>query len=102
VLVKGAVEMDDLRFHKLGRLAEQLPRGLVSDWEGTNHFELQAAGEPDGPYFWLHVLDDAANLECVDSPCHTETGRKYGLLMDLAAEVRRLYEDGAIGSEPVG
>ena len=79
-------------FENLRELADRLPVGLQSDWDGTNHYELQASHRDE--FFWL-VLGDLLN-ERYDSPCDTEYGRRVGLIMDIAAEVGRLRDDGLL------
>ena len=64
--------MSDERFKKLAELASQLPKGLGSDWEDTNHFEMTC---DDAEYFWLD---------------------RIGLLMDIAEEVGRLRDEGLL------
>lgn len=81
---------------KLRELARRLPTGLESDWDGTNHYELTIRSGTDadgGEYWWLMVGDGVQGL---DNPCESETGRRLGLLMDIAAEVCRLRDEGAI------
>lgn len=76
---------------KLKSLAQKLPRGLGSDWDGTNHYEL-SCGEKD--YFWLMVGDGIEYMG--DSPCDTEAGKRLGLIMDIAEEVCRLKDAGKL------
>lgn len=71
---------------RLAELGAQLPLGLHSDWDGTNHFELTTPGGDE--YWWLMVGD---GIEDVDNPCESQVGKRLGLLMDIAAEVSRLY-----------
>jgi hypothetical protein len=73
---------------KLKQLAKKLPKGLHSDWDGTNHYELTAQGKE---YFWLMVGDGLG-----DSGCETVVGKRFGLLMDIAEEVGRLKDAGEL------
>jgi len=76
-------------FRQLRTLARQLPKGLVSDWKGTNHFELQATGG-EVEYFWLPVRGIA------DDPSDDKLGERLGLVMDIVAEVGRLKDEGIL------
>lgn len=76
--------MSDLT--RLRELASQLPKGLRSDWDCTNHFELQTPGRD----FWWLVFSD---MEC---DCDTVEGKRLGLVMDIAEEVSRLYHAGEL------
>lgn len=80
--------MSDDRLKKLAELASQLPTGLCSDWENTNHFEMTCE---DAEYFWLDLSDGLPDVECPDE---STIGKRIGLLMDIAAEVGRLRDGG--------
>lgn len=69
---------------KLIELGGKLPRGLESDWDGSNHFELQAPYS--NGYFWLCLRDLNAKSTWLD--CDNEEGQKVGLIMDIAAALR--------------
>lgn len=73
----------------LKELASKLPKGLRSDWDGTNHFELTSSDSDD--YFWLMVGDGLCGCTCED-----EFGKRFGLIMDVAAEVARLRDSGKL------
>ena len=72
----------------LAVLASQLPNGLCSDWENSNHFEMTC---DDADHFWLFVSD---GLDGIKNPMETEVGKRFGLLMDIAEEVGRLRDKG--------
>lgn len=76
---------------KLKSLASNLPKGLRSDWENTNHFELTCEGKE---YWWLLLADSAEVFG--ESPMETEPGKRLGLLMDIASEVARLRDSGLL------
>jgi len=68
-------------------LAKQLPPNLRSDWRGTNHFELTAPGidaQGQPTYWWLDAEEIAAAEIERKLTDDTETGKRLGLLMDLA------------------
>lgn len=65
-------------------LVEQLPLGLHSDWEHTNHYELTCFVK--GEYWWLTLSD----LFRDDLDCKSEEGQRVGLLMDVAAKAREI------------
>lgn len=73
---------------RLRELCRDLPTDLVADWKDTNHYELTSAHESG--YFWLCVDDDASFLSS------TTDGKKLGLLLDIAAELSRLKQDGVL------
>ena len=79
--------MSDDRLKRLAELSSQLPKGLSSDWK-TNHFEMTC---DDRDYFWLFVSD---GLNGIENPNESEVGKRFGLLMDVAAEVSRLRDEG--------
>jgi len=58
-------------------LVRTLPPGLRSDWDGTNHYELQTAEEP----FWLDVAEGVGHSQ-------TEQGQRLGLVLDIVAETK--------------
>ena len=91
----GSERMSDHLF-KLRELASKLPKGLQSDWQGTNHYELTApCGDND--YFWLTLRDDSWYEFAPDSdPSESQDGKRVGLLMDIAAEVCRLKDEGVL------
>lgn len=63
-------------------IADKLPDGLQSDWQGTNHFELTTGTGDD---FWWLLLDQIRS-EAVD--CTTEVGQRLGAVFDAAAAFR--------------
>jgi hypothetical protein len=70
------------KIEALLELVCQLPKGLRSDWSGTNHFELTQPNPDAGSYWWFdgsEISYDGAYLS-QDS----ELGRRLGLLMDIA------------------
>jgi len=69
---------------KLIELAEQLPDGLSSDWQDTNHYELHGGKD----YWWLMLLGVFDGYPKDASPCDTEEGKRLGLIMDIAARLR--------------
>lgn len=73
--------------NKLIELASKLPKGLSSDWAGSNHFEMTS----DDEFFWLYVRD---GLDGIENPAESIVGQRFGLLMDIAAEVGRLRDAG--------
>lgn len=75
-------------FARLKELCRDLPTDLVADWQNTNHYELTSAHESN--YFWLCVDDDASFLSS------TTEGTRLGLLLDIAAELSRLKQDGVL------
>ena len=79
-------------FSRLRELAATLPRGLRSDWDGTNHYEMTSSEEPDD-YFWLIASEGFVGIR---NPSKTSYGRRLGLLMDIAAEVGRLRDEGLL------
>lgn len=81
---------------RLRELAERLPRGLRSDWQGSNHFEL-ATDDPAHSFWWLSVGD---GLPAPD-PANTTEGKRFGLLMDVAEEVARLRDIGVLTAPEV-
>lgn len=70
--------------NQLLKLSEQLPRGLKSDWIGSDHFELTCASDD---HFWLDLADLFDRPE-VGGWCRTEFGQRVGLLMDIAAKLK--------------
>lgn len=64
-------------------LAKQLPPNLRSDWEGTNHFELQSSAS--GEFFWLDLTEfwDKAVWQ------HGDYLKRVGLLMDIAVALKK-------------
>lgn len=81
-------------FTRLSELAAQLPKGLHSDWRDTNHYELTVRDVSDvDDYWWLMVADGLSDFA---NPCDTEPGQRFGLLMDIAAEVCRLKDEGVL------
>lgn len=88
-------ELDRLR--PLAELAAQLPPKLHSDWRDTNHYELTCrdVNASDDDFFWLMVGDGTQGIEDPNW-CETETGKRLGLLMDIAAEVGRLRDEGVL------
>jgi hypothetical protein len=82
--------MSDDRLKKLAKLASQLPKGLCSDWEDTNHFEMTC---DDAKYFWLDLSDGLPDVECPDESI---IGSRIGLMMDIAEEVGRLRDEGLL------
>lgn len=79
--------MSDELLH-LRKLAKGLPKGLNSDWEHTNHFELTSS---EKEYWWLMVTQDGES-----ALWDNEIGRRFGLLMDIAEEVARLRDEGKL------
>lgn len=75
-----APELTKEQRDELRKLVSRLPRGLRSDWQDTNHFEL-TDGSDD--YFWLDLSELVYPREA--NPCESELGRRVGLMMDLAA-----------------
>lgn len=78
---------------RLRGLAEQLPSGLVSDWIGTNHYELTTR-TASGDHWWLCL--GGSFESATENHCETVEGKRIGLLMDIAAEVARLRDEGLI------
>jgi hypothetical protein len=78
-------------FCRLSELAKGLPKGLRSDWDGTNHFELTSDAEE---YWWLFLLE---GLDDIDDPMESDRGKRIGLIMDIAAEVANLRDHGLLG-----
>lgn len=76
---------------RLRQLAAKLPKGLSSDWDGTNHYEMTSGGKE---YWWLFLSDVAESFG--PSPMETESGKRLGLLMDIAEEVCRLKDNGIL------
>ncbi len=74
---------------ELAALAAQLPPGLRSDWKYTNHYELQAPDHEDGYWWWM--LSEVREDEETYRP-DTVAGQRLGLLMDIAAKLREVYD----------
>lgn len=89
---ENTVEVTD-RLAKLRKLAERLPSKLNSDWDGTNHFELQDMGGGKD-FWWLDMSSFVYGMD--ENPCESEEGKRLGLIMDIAAEVGRLRDEGVI------
>ncbi len=68
--------------NELLRLLRQLPDGLRSDWDGTNHYELTSYSTDE--HFWLMVGEGLPD----GNSCETETGKRFGLIMDIAVAVK--------------
>ena len=83
---------------RLLELAKQLPGLLRADWESTNHFELtcqtKEASEKNNGYWFLDNDDLGEVAEKPDF--EGESGKRVGLLLDIAAEVSRIV----YGEEP--
>jgi len=77
---------------RLAALANQLPTSLRADWDGTNHYELTS--KDDSNYWWLMVGEGVRGIVSEECPCDTEHGKRLGLIMDIAAEVARLRDEG--------
>lgn len=69
---------------RLLELSKKLPEGLRSDWEGTNHFELQSS-DPKEEYFWL-TLSAFWDKSVWEHPGYL---KQIGLLMDIAATLKQ-------------
>ena len=72
---------------KLLALAEQLPNGLMSDWQDTNHFELTSDGDPWidlSEFFW----DSGFGEYVPKNPCTSVDGKNIGLLLDIAEALK--------------
>lgn len=76
---------------KLRALAKQLPKCLRSDWEGSNHYELTSSG---AEFWWLLLGDTSETFG--SNPMETESGKRLGLIMDIAEEVCRLKDKGIL------
>lgn len=81
---------------KLLDLLEQLPEGLQSDWQGTNHYELTQPGP--GSYWWLELGDlnmpvELRNTYAGKTFCELEVGKRVGLLLDIAAQARKVLPE---------
>ena len=76
---------------RLKDLAKGLPKGLTSDWAGSNHFEMNS---DEDEYFWLFVRECFDDIE---NPMESTIGKRFGLMMDIAAEVARLRDEGFLG-----
>ena len=79
---------------KLRKLASGLPPKLNSDWDGTNHYELTSSGKSGEELDWWLMAGEGVD----DHPnaCESEEGKRLGLIMDIAAEVGRLRDEGII------
>ncbi len=73
------------KIDRLLRLIALLPAGLRADWDGTNHYELTADG--DEKFWWLE-LSEITNLHS-----ESETGRRVGLLLDIAEAAKAAEVD---------
>lgn len=76
------------RSEKIDRLLELialLPAGLRADWDGSNHYELTAI---EAENFWWLELGEIADLHS-----ESETGRRVGLLLDLAEAAKAAEND---------
>jgi len=67
-------------------LAKQLPANLRSDWDGSNHYELQDSN-PYGDWFWAMLAD---GLPLGANNCESEYGKRIGLVMDCVAMLSKL------------
>jgi hypothetical protein len=74
---------------KLTRLLNSLPGPLRSDWEGTNHYELQNVGcvKNNNDFWWLTVPD----IDFFAFPSDSKDGKNLGLVLDIIEEVSRLH-----------
>ena len=77
-------------FANLKALAAQLPKGLRADWRGTDHYELT---EGSRDYWWLDLQPN--NMPLI-LDCESDSGKRYGLVMDVVAEVGRLNDEGVL------
>ncbi len=75
------------------KLAENLPREMGSDWDGTNHYELTSTAKGT-PYWWWSLTEIESPLE--SNTCETDAGKKLGLIMDIAATVSNLRDSGEL------
>lgn len=77
-------------------LVAQLPKGLRSDWDGTNHYEMTQSGNKEESYWWLDLSDylnwDSITKVLGQDFSDTEDGKKIGLLMDIAVKVKAVEE----------
>lgn len=71
---------------ELLKLVEQLPKGLRSDWDCTNHYELTTSAEDGEEYFWLMCRE-------FDGDCNTEEGKRLGLLLDIAVTLKEAEKE---------
>ena len=76
---------------RLIELAEKLPKGLHSDWDGTNHYELTSWARENDEYWWL-IMGQLFNSKLGYPedliPCDTEEGKRLGLIMDIAVALQ--------------
>lgn len=76
---------------RLKELMGQLPKGLRSDWQETNHFELTSAVK--GEHFWLNLSEPGGTIDSPFMDFQTEQGRRVGLLMDIAEELVKIRDE---------
>ncbi len=63
-------------------ILDGVPKKLIADYEGTNHYEIHNVDPHGGDFFWL-CLDDFVINDHLDSD--TESGKLLGKLLDMAA-----------------
>ena len=68
---------------------KDIPHGLRSDWEHTNHYELT---KPDGDWLWFAMDDIAPNFNHSTYHPDTEGGKRLGYMFDAAAAVPALLQ----------
>lgn len=76
-------------FSRLRELCRDMPTDLIADWRGTNHYELTSPHTKDG-YWWFIANNDDDWSE------HDDSGKRMGLLLDLAEELSRLKREGVL------
>ena len=79
---------------RLIELGEKLPKGLRSDWDATNHYELQSSEEDD--FWWLilsYLFRPEHGYPKDEIPCETEYGKRVGLIMDIAVALQQALPD---------
>ncbi len=67
-------------------ILDGVPKKLIADWEGTNHYEIHNVDPHGGDFFWLCLDDFVINgTDYNDLKCDTEEGKELGKLLDMAA-----------------
>ena len=77
-------------FESVKSRLKDIPAGMRSDWEYTNHYELT---DPHGEEFWWLMMDDIApNFNRDVYHPDTECGKRLGLMFDATAAVPALLQ----------
>lgn len=77
-----------MKLEELETMAKGMPKIPCSDWRGTNHFEITDSHVDAESYWFLHMRDALSNGSEQDD--ETESGKRVGLVMDLACVAPKL------------